>query len=1120
MPKVKAAWPENDSGDANGARRHGSIEDVVRTTSDGLGPSQTACRPGTADSAASIQSRPGTAETMFRTQSASSLTGSSRAGKLSRRGSSRKGSSNAPQRARANLRHTIQEGIIMERLLKEEADRLSHLGTPMWIRIPRAIVENSAFAILTTVLTIYALVADDFRLMLTNRPADIGFDVCTCFCLLVFSVEILLSCLGKADYIGGFFFWLDLISTVTLILDITAVNESVVQGDEEDIDQMKSSRSARIGARAARIVRVLRLVRILKLYKAVYEQRQKRDAEEKAKKIKEREEKDVFNSDWDETDEDEDEEEDESIESMTTESKVGKKLSDLTTRRCVLVVLTMMMAHPMIQPQKDNYSQSSAYGADTVNMAFQAMRSNSSKRWLYEEALLRYIYYHNWFSYKMDEACEYNIFCPADYARHVFWVGLSADSEDILRRAADEAEIQDVTVAQWAERSDTIGRTHIFGYGSIPSAVSMLSRPWEQRCDATSGRKRLGLSFLSKDYGDVVDYLVECPEDLRQTERVFQSSTMMTRSAMKELSFVFYYDKRPIVREEALKNFLITCFICMVLCGAAAMFTHDANTLVLAPLEQMMLKVHMIRINPLIAAQLADEAFKREEMEKAKAARIRREMRASNKDRAHVLRQNLRQLLMCSGKPPLKQAPMETMILEKTIIKLGTLLALGFGAAGVNTISKNMQNDESCWVDSMVDGSIVQCSIASVRIGDAGTFTEVLQGRVMTFVNQVAEIIHGVADYYYGAPSRNDGDGFLVVWRIPEEDGERFQQLANNHVVDNSMMAVCLMLANVHRSPVLAGYRAHPALQQRLGSRCRVRLCIGLHVGWAIEGALGSEYKIDATYVSPNVSIAGSAALAADAYGTSIVMTQAAHGLLSSEMTRFVQVMDRVKIAGDPQPMNIYHIALNFMMLSIEKPIGHEIRWNTRQRFVARCALEVEKQEKYWANVAKMFADHPHIAAMRRPYKEEFREVFGMGYQNYLQGEWSAARKLLERALEVLGFEDGPSMALLRFMDLSNFTAPDGWRGVHLLEDMLSRAECSCISAQLEAAAAEQPLSGKVTSLEEDDVLTCVSMHDSVHPFATASEANAGGVVRTVTPQGTERLFVNVVPQPSPEAPR
>jgi hypothetical protein len=28
-----------------------------------------------------------------------------------------------------------------------------------------------------------------------------------------------------------------------------------------------------------------------------------------------------------------------------------------------------------------------------------------------------------------------------------------------------------------------------------------------------------------------------------------------------------------------------------------------------------------------------------------------------------------------------------------------------------------------------------------------------------------------------------------------------------------------------------------------------------IYIGWAIEGAIGSEYKIDASYLSPNVNI-------------------------------------------------------------------------------------------------------------------------------------------------------------------------------------------------------------------------------------------------------------------------
>jgi class 3 adenylate cyclase len=35
-----------------------------------------------------------------------------------------------------------------------------------------------------------------------------------------------------------------------------------------------------------------------------------------------------------------------------------------------------------------------------------------------------------------------------------------------------------------------------------------------------------------------------------------------------------------------------------------------------------------------------------------------------------------------------------------------------------------------------------------------------------------------------------------------------------------------------------------------------IKIGFGLHVGWAIEGPIGSQFKIDASYLSPNVNIA------------------------------------------------------------------------------------------------------------------------------------------------------------------------------------------------------------------------------------------------------------------------
>ena len=58
----------------------------------------------------------------------------------------------------------------------------------------------------------------------------------------------------------------------------------------------------------------------------------------------------------------------------------------------------------------------------------------------------------------------------------------------------------------------------------------------------------------------------------------------------------------------------------------------------------------------------------------------------------------------------------------------------------------------------------------------------------------------------------------------------------------------------INTSRKLDKYRYHVGLTERLGN-FRVKMGFGLHIGWGIEGAIGSFWKIDASYLSPHVNI-------------------------------------------------------------------------------------------------------------------------------------------------------------------------------------------------------------------------------------------------------------------------
>ncbi len=77
-----------------------------------------------------------------------------------------------------------------------------------------------------------------------------------------------------------------------------------------------------------------------------------------------------------------------------------------------------------------------------------------------------------------------------------------------------------------------------------------------------------------------------------------------------------------------------------------------------------------------------------------------------------------------------------------------------------------------------------------------------------------------------------------------------------------------------------------------------MRLGFGLHVGWAIEGAIGSEYKIEASYLSPNVNLAARLEAATKQYGVTLLLSEDFVRMLSAGVRRRVRQARRPRRAA------------------------------------------------------------------------------------------------------------------------------------------------------------------------------------------------------------------------------
>jgi hypothetical protein len=71
-----------------------------------------------------------------------------------------------------------------------------------------------------TLVVLYTLFGDDIRGWVTPKAADPYFYVGFILSIVLFGTEITVKTVVDEDYKYSFFFWLDIVATITLVIDI------------------------------------------------------------------------------------------------------------------------------------------------------------------------------------------------------------------------------------------------------------------------------------------------------------------------------------------------------------------------------------------------------------------------------------------------------------------------------------------------------------------------------------------------------------------------------------------------------------------------------------------------------------------------------------------------------------------------------------------------------------------------------------------------------------------------------------------------------------------------------------------------------------------------------------
>lgn len=258
---------------------------------------------------------------------------------------------------------------------------------------------------------------------------------------------------------------------------------------------------------------------------------------------------------------------------------------------------------------------------------------------------------------------------------------------------------------------------------------------------------------------------------------------------------------------------------------------------------------------------------------------------------------------------------------------------------------------------------------------------------------------------------------------------------------DRAVIGMLKSYASIHRDKKLLTWNDDFRLGAGVGV-FTVSLIYGMDAGWAVEGAVGSEYKIDATYLSPHVNMASRMMSACKQYGVTILLSQAVQELMSDPARAKLRHLDTVTVKGSSVKQRIYTYdarsrGVDFFLFS---------------RTDDQADLEADR---YSPNVWNIDQD---LRAMRQHLTDDFLEEFRAGRKAYLQGDWTLAIERLERANEIMlemaveeGYlidssvdellheeelllnGDGPTQFLLNFMKSKGGVAPQGWDGWHPL---------------------------------------------------------------------------------------
>ena len=514
--------------------------------------------------------------------------------------------------------------------------------------------------------------------------------------------------------------------------------------------------------------------------------------------------------------------------------------------------------------------------------------------------------------------------------------------------------------------------------------------------------------------------------NFRNCELIKISYSSVDNDNSNEIITIIYSKKRE-NNQKHYFQFILTLILCIFILFTFILFGNDLTNILLNPFEVMIEVAENVSKDPMNAKNI--EELKQEIiLMLQKNKKINSDIIVNEED-IH------KEYNKCYNS-------YEVKIIMNAIIKISALLAMSVGEAGGEIIHKNISSTNGLHFHSRGKKKFAIFGFCNIR-----NFEEiniVLQEEVIPLINQIAEIVHTSVDQFRGNTNKNIGDSFFNVWKfynninIKNKLDKKYNKdnLLDidptnpqvNITADCSLLAYLRCLLKINKNLNILNYRNNKKLDSIIPN-FKINMGFGLHLGYGIEGPVGSVFKMEASYLSPNVNIAARLETATKQFGVNILISGKLYNLFTDDMKSVCRYVDCVTVKGSSEPIDLYTIDINYDITPQKKEKIKIIQTHEeKEKILKEKKMMIESLIEEYGSISPIILEKKSYWELIDEKSEIFYDAWENAMRLYKKGEWHEAKKYFEECLKE-DAEDGPSNTLYNYIKQFNFKSPANWKG-------------------------------------------------------------------------------------------